>query len=765
MNINITITGYYKKENLGDDLFEKIAEKFFIDTKNIKYNIVSIDKLNFPQNRHYIDRIILFGGETLNNYFLDKLIEMKKYNPNVKYVAIGVSSNQTYNEILNKMNIFEYILFRSKKDYDFFKDYFDCDYAPDMVFNIKKENSIIKKEKIGFFLSQTVIAHMDKESENQYINKFISFIKFIIDKGYHIYLFAMCTNNKNSEDDNFINSKIYSKLIEDDKKYIKVYTSNDKVLEKIKKIRFSICWRFHSHVLSIINNIPFISISNTPKVKDLLDVSDLNDLSCDISCDVSELINKFNYIIQNETKLKRKINKIYKINHQKVKKYFDLNIYLNNKKENVFYIEPDYYQKIYNHIVENFNKYKTSDNNWFNTQIITFFFTRKLENDYNYGLSEKIDIGVENLKNDIYWLINDSILQRNLYFYENIIETFNLKEIRKGNINIRFINQSDYKGLHRSGWQYVVDELDKYQSSNSLLCDLYLDRTFHWNFREYSKLGIIPYKKNWIGFIHHTCNEDYTSYNTVNLFKNKLFIQSLKYCKGIFVLSEYLKFQIEKILYKMNLFIKVFSLIHPTQFVANTFDIKKFNRNNEKKIIQIGAWMRNINAINVLQINDLLIKSVLIGKKMENYYNKSDSETESETELDLDESISRDNINRKIDINNSVKILTFLDNEKFDELLSENIVFLNLIDASAVNTLIECIVRNTPIVINKLPAVVEILGSDYPLFYDKLEDINDILSSRNIESAYIYLKRLDKTNLKIETFINKFFDIVKKIEN
>ena len=33
----------------------------------------------------------------------------------------------------------------------------------------------------------------------------------------------MCTNNKYSEDDNFINSKIYSKFNQDDRKYIKVY--------------------------------------------------------------------------------------------------------------------------------------------------------------------------------------------------------------------------------------------------------------------------------------------------------------------------------------------------------------------------------------------------------------------------------------------------------------------------------------------------------------------------------------------------------------
>lgn len=756
--MNITITGYYKKDNLGDDLFEKIAEKFFIDSKNIKYNIVSIDKLNFPENRHYIDRIILFGGETLNNYFLDKLIEMKKYNHHVKYVAIGVSCNQTYSEILNKINIFEYILFRSKKDYDFFKDYFECDYAPDMVFSIKKENNIVKKDRIGFFLSQTAIARMDKEEENEYINKFVSFIKFIIDKKYHIYLFAMCTNNKNSEDDNFINSKIYSRLIEDDKKYIKVYTTNDKVLKKIKKVKISICWRYHAHVLSIINNIPFISLSNTPKVKDLLNVTDLNDLSCYDSCGETELNDKFNYLIENEKKLKHKINKINKKLHKETKKYFDINIYFKTKSENIFYIEPQYYQKIYNYIVDNYNKYKTSDNNWLNTQIITFFFTRKLENDYNYGLNEKIDKGIENLKNDILWLINDSIFKRNLYFYENLIEIFNLKVIKNGNINVRFINQSDYKGLHRSGWQYVVNELDKYHSSNSLICDLYLDRTFHWNLTEYSKLGIIPYRKNWIGFIHHTCNEEYSSYNTVNLFKNKLFIQSLKYCKGIFVLSEYLKFQIEKILYKMNLYIKVYSLIHPTQFVENTFEMKKFNRNVEKKIIQVGAWLRNTNAINELKVNDFLIKSVLIGKKMESYY-KNNSESDSDNG-----SISRDNKDRKTEINNSVKILTFLDNEKYDELLSENIVFLNLIDASAVNTLIECVVRNTPIVINRLPAVIEILGSNYPLLYDNLDDINDILSIRNVESAHNYLKKLDKTNLKIETFINNLFNIVKKIE-
>ena len=42
-----------------------------------------------------------------------------------------------------------------------------------------------------------------------------------------------------------------------------------------------------------------------------------------------------------------------------------------------------------------------------------------------------------------------------------------------------------------------------------------------------------------------------------------------------------------------------------------------------------------------------------------------------------------------------------LSNDHYDSLLAENIVFINLIDASAVNTVLECIVRNTPFINHK----------------------------------------------------------------
>ena len=115
--------------------------------------------------------------------------------------------------------------------------------------------------------------------------------------------------------------------------------------------------------------------------------------------------------------------------------------------------------------------------------------------------------------------------------------------------------------------------------------------------------------------------------------------------------------------------------------------------------------------------------------------------------------------------NNDVKIIEYLDNPQYDEILSKYVVFVKLFDASAVNTLIECIVRNTPIIINKLPAVVEYLGDNYPLYYNNLEDVPRLLQTglfktNHIKKAHEYLKRMNKDFLKIETFINSLKKII-----
>ena len=93
----------------------------------------------------------------------------------------------------------------------------------------------------------------------------------------------------------------------------------------------------------------------------------------------------------------------------------------------------------------------------------------------------------------------------------------------------------------------------------------------------------------------------------------------------------------------------------------------------------------------------------------------------------------------------------------------KNIVFINLIGASAVNTVIECIVRNTPIFVNRLPAIEEALGSNYPLLYNDISEVTNMLNINKIKEGYNYLRKMNKDKFKIETFINDFTNKIKNL--
>ena len=786
--MHFIITGYYNKYNLGDDLFEKYASILFKNfikkhkNKITSYKIIPIQDICEDKNIRNCDRVILFGGETLNDFFLDKLIELSQLKKDVKFNGIGVSCYQDYNSIINKLNIFESIIFRSKIDYINLSPLINSSYAPDMIFHMDKKISFNQKNIIGFFLSQTIMSNLNHSQKFKYIAHIISLIRFWLNENYKIYMFSMCTNNIDSENDNIINEMIFSQLYETEKTNVKVYINNKKVLKKINKIKYAVCLRYHAHILCIINNIPFISISDTPKVKALLNENDINELYAQ----PIEFISKSKYILQNTQNIKNKFKNIYKLNKKKSKIYTFFDNYVYNKIENTFFLHKKDYEYIYEYVCKKYNGLKNNDI-YFNTQLLNFILMKSLDTSYSYGIQQKIHKDIENLKNDIFWLINDNIIHKNIVFFDNISCILN-KNNKKGLINITYIDQNEYKGLHRAGWQFVVDKLYEYNSASNenLLIDLYIDRTFHWNSYEYNKFGLIPYTKNWIGFIHHTCNTKYSNYNTVDLFKNKLFIESLKYCKGLILLSNELKSKVDKLLKNININIDTYVIYHPTEFVSDEkmFTTKKFVLNTNKKIIQIGAWMRDIGAINRLDLGNnplYLNKYVLIGKKMENYYYDSDIDNKVNEDLDKtscvsntsesksNETISNNNImcrdfnNQKVNLNKDVTHIHFLENNEFDNLLSENIVFIKLEDASAVNTVIECIVRNTPIIVNRLPALEEVLGKRYPLFYNSINDVKNLLTMKNIEKGYEYLKNLNKSELKLETFINKFINIVNQI--
>ena len=204
------------------------------------------------------------------------------------------------------------------------------------------------------------------------------------------------------------------------------------------------------------------------------------------------------------------------------------------------------------------------------------------------------------------------------------------------------------------------------------------------------------------------------------------FLESLKTCKGIFTLSEYhAQFLREATNVPVN------ALYHPTTLPDVLFDYNKFICNEHKKIINIGYWLRKLNSIYQLPVNNVFQKWRLMPYSSARPKEAIDNLIEKERKLfDIKPT-------KYYDYTTSVERVS---NYEYDKLLSENIVFLDLYDSSANNAVIECIARATPILVNPIPAVVEYLGEDYPMYFNTLDQaahkVNDF---HLIKSTHEYL--------------------------
>jgi hypothetical protein len=107
----------------------------------------------------------------------------------------------------------------------------------------------------------------------------------------------------------------------------------------------------------------------------------------------------------------------------------------------------------------------------------------------------------------------------------------------------------------------------------------------------------------------------------------------------------------------------------------------------------------------------------------------------------------------------NVKMLYTSTFDEYDEYLSKNIVFIELWDATANNAVLECICRNTPLIVNKAPGVVDYLGENYPFYFNNLEEVPQLITPEKIWTAHTYLKNMNKSDLHIDHFVKELFNV------
>ncbi len=277
---------------------------------------------------------------------------------------------------------------------------------------------------------------------------------------------------------------------------------------------------------------------------------------------------------------------------------------------------------------------------------------------------------------------------------------------------------------HRHGWGVAINAIRNHLQTGGGVAFL--------GAADEAILGNWKLREPWVGFLHGPVHlpDEYRELIGVNaglegLLASASWERLRPACRGLFTLSRHTAAFVAG-----RTQVPVNSLLHPTERVERLFTFEKFLENPDRKLVQIGWWARRLQSIFDLSVRQY--RKVWLWCEGVDY-----------SRLTLRP-------------NDSVDLLDRVSNDDYDRLLEANAAFLDLHDAAANNTVVECIARHTPLLVRKLPAVVEYVGTDYPLYFtDLAEAASKADDLELVRRATDYLRALDlRGRLTPEAFVH-----------
>lgn len=798
--MKILVIGYYNHGNLGDNSYQDVMGYFF---PNDNLQFVSSDNLKSIDGNNY-DGVIVGGGDIINDYFNSAI---KPFLSTFSGPKIAFSIGFPFPSCITETYLghFDHIFTRNFEDLRDIQKVVGSHrvhFIPDITMTYKtpsrlpidpQDNILLgdrSTKKCGIFLVGNLIRFPSIVED---IAHLISMLGLTYDTT--LYCFDSKEDLKLAElVKTFVDKK--SKITVDSSIY-----NGPEMINIMSELDFAVCMRYHSHVFCTIAGTPFMSISSTRKTRSFMTQAGLSKYQYSIELDGYGTPVKSNYESMREI-CRLALKNRYLISNQ-------LQAYLKRSRFLLDTSQPSQLLRLNNKdICQGILDFiKQNDDPHNGARLVSSYVLGYPDSPYVWGMYEKFKSAGDKLVD----VITDSI--NYLTNYGSKLKDHLLSLIRFDSslplyIDIR--EYQSYKGAHRGGWYIACEELYKRNSLNNkdepngIICDMYLDRTFHWSHSYMKHKGIIPYTSPWCGFIHHTQNTTYSSYNTEVLLEIKEFIQSLHTCRALFTLSQPLADYLRSRLSSIAPHVKIINFSHPIVEPSKYFSFNKYITNKNRKLINVGAWMRN--PFTIYRIPSLSNKAILLGKEMNDYIPPDNFSISYSTNITSQEIIHQPNIpcrpetknysrwilmlgewlgskginiidydngtvyidneSKVQELNNqikdmiaSVEIINYQPDDSYDELLSNNIVFLDLIDAAAVNTIIECIVRRTPIIINRIPGTIALLGDKYPLFYNDVSEIPDLMKDYKISEGYQYLKKVDSKRYDINYFITELSNV------
>lgn len=295
-------------------------------------------------------------------------------------------------------------------------------------------------------------------------------------------------------------------------------------------------------------------------------------------------------------------------------------------------------------------------------------------------------------------------------------------------------------GHHRAGWPYVFSHLRKLESrsADAVNFDDFVERSFCYDPVQR------PYTQPWVGILHHPPDFDFPwigeqEEKWESIFSTGMWKQSVRNLKAAIFTS----------LHQANGFdvegVSKYVIYHPTDLDVPWFNPDSYISNKNKKLIQLGFYLRNTRLIHQIPDTRGLERTKVLQRK-------SNSKRLDAKCKNFFSSVPEYPGVRRIDRWNDLQ---------YDAALSKNLLITQPLGCSANNVIIEAMARKVPVICPRHPAIEEYIGPSYPLYFDEIGEIPGLIDRWH--EGYEFLKIQSYDFLHIDNFIKDIAQVANNV--
>jgi hypothetical protein len=739
----VLVLGYYNKRNYGDDVFVEVLAREWGAHELCIRNMEDV----VEEEVRGIDLIVLGGGDVLNAYFMQQLerFVLPYRNRSVPIYAVGVSAPYQSAVDSGMFDIIDRFWGRFQEDVASLQPrYGDAvQHIPDLALAQPSPVWQPRSGTIGICLARSII----NGNTHELLPQISNLIRRLADAGWRIYWIAF-NNDSNERESDVALLKMLS-----ERRRVTVLCERN-IAATMAEMQVVIASRFHANVFSTMMGVPCVSIEQTRKVHEWNRDAGVSGIALRRKCDcsdgcgmcrayigpvaefpVEEIMQRIDELVASPPPLLTAVRRRRRI----VQRVLASMLEAPSLRTGAPYAVDRTSTLARAVALYNSHTAKVCSVEQF-SRALCGLITGDAEYPFLYGLMQNASRSSFNLQEAVNWMMCE--YSRNPPW--NRVLTNN----PDGLFALHLCSQQRLQGVHRVGWAAVLDQMRALHREDAPLMDTFIDRTFGWQAEDLESAGIIPYRTPWFGFIHHPVHAIRGPNDCEHMVVRRAFQQSLATCRGLFVMAsdlrDWLRAQAECVPELAELArIPIHVVLHPTDApdLKFTWSAWLARERSLRRIVQVGSWCREPSAIFRLR-TDIGRAALRTNEIREHMQQCQDAAARDPTMLVPEFS--------------DVELLDHLSNDEYDRLLAENIVLLPLGAVVACNTLLECIVRNTPVLVPRLPGVVEYLGADYPLYYESnecVEGAGELLEDDTVHAAHLYLQRLDKSRFTNGAFL------------